>query len=157
MKAGALILLFTVWTLLQACSYQKKDNLIIVFDRVDNLNTKSAVKIHGIDVGEVSSLKLIDTGVMVSIKLSGKRQIPAGSTFSIINPMIGAAYIDIEPSKESVFLTANDTMSGKYGERGLLDNLMTDSVSRKKIQEALGKIAEGLRELAKSRNDSTGN
>ncbi|MEO6610832.1 MAG: MCE family protein [Chitinophagaceae bacterium] len=157
MKTGALILLFTLCTLLQACSSQKKENLIIVFDRVDNLNTKSEVKIHGIDVGEVSGLKLIDTGVLVKIRLSEKRQIPAGSTFSIINPMIGASYIDIEPSKEPTFLTVKDTVSGKYNERGLLDNLMTDSVNRKKIQEAVEKIAEGLKELAKSKKDSTGN
>jgi ABC-type transporter Mla subunit MlaD len=140
-----------------ACLGNKKNKLAIIFDRVDNLEIGSSQKIHGIDIGKVSNLKLIDTGVLVKISLSNKRVIPIGSKFSIINPMIGVTYIDIEPSTSNTFLTPKDTVTGKYGEKGLLDNLVSDSTTRKKMKEAYNKIAEGIKELIEAKKDSIRN
>ncbi|MGQ0738004.1 MAG: MlaD family protein [Bacteroidota bacterium] len=156
MKTPAIILSIALSLFFLACARHKKNKLTIVFDRVDNLQAGSPVKIQGIDIGKVLGLNLIDGGVLVKITLWDNKQIPAGSIFSIVNPMIGsAAYIDIEPSESAVFLSSEDTASGKYGERGLLDNLISDSAKRKKIEEALDKIAEGLKELVNARKDST--
>lgn len=132
MKKLFLISSLALGLLFSDCSGNRKNRLAILFDRVDNLGVGSEVKIHGITIGKVTHLSLIDNGVLVKIAFRDKREIPVGSKFSIINPMIGVAYIDIEPSMSNTFLTPEDTATGKYGEKGLLDNLISDSTTRKK-------------------------
>jgi ABC-type transporter Mla subunit MlaD len=118
----------------------KKEKRAIIFNRIDNLSKNAEVKMLGVPIGKVINCSLVDSGVLVEIKLNSKKEIPGGSTATIINPFIGPAYINIEPSKSNYFLTEKDTIIGLYEDVKILDKMLSDTITKRKIEEAFDKI-----------------
>lgn len=138
-----------------ACSYDNKSKVTVLFDRVDNIEKGSKVYLKGFPVGEVTHLELLGDSVLADIKLSDTIRIPLDSKF-IINPsLIGSAHITIEPSDKTTYLTNKDTASGFYLQKGLLDDMVSDSTRREKIQQSLDKIGQGIKELVEAARDTT--
>lgn len=150
-----LITAFFLQIFLISCIKKKNADLNVVFDRVDNIVVGSEVKMNGYTVGKVNGLKLLNNGVLVGIKLTEKIHISSGSEFFISSPLVGASSVNIKPSSTKSYLSNKDTVPGKFEEKGLLDSFISDSANRKKIQDALTKIAEGIKELLEARKDST--
>lgn len=138
-----------------SCSNKKRTDLNIIFDRVDNVVVGTELRMHGYTIGEVTSLKLLDRGVLVGVRVNQKIKIPIGSEFTITSSLIGASTINVEPSATDIFLTQKDTANGIYQTKGLLDDLVSDSLARNKMKQALNKINAGIKEFIEARRDST--
>jgi ABC-type transporter Mla subunit MlaD len=133
-----------------SCKKMQPD-FFILFDRTDNISKGSEVKMNGLVIGEVASLKLLDNGVVAGIRLHKKIKISSTSGFSILSPLLGNASISIDPRPSTQYLSTKDTVAGYYVQQKPLDHLFSDTVARKKIQTSLDKIAEGLKELIEAR------
>jgi ABC-type transporter Mla subunit MlaD len=154
-KTFLLLIICIVTVCFVGCSHNKKAKLAILFDRVDHLKEGSEVYYKGLPVGEVTYLDLFRDSVLVEIKFTSAVKIPANSKFIINSSLIGIANISIEPSAKTTFLTSMDTVTGSYREKGLLDNLVSDSAKRQKIQESIDKVGEEIKKLIEASRDTT--
>jgi ABC-type transporter Mla subunit MlaD len=137
-----------------ACSPNDKRKVTVLFNRVDNVKTGDNVYLKGLSIGEVTHLELFGDSVLVDIKLADTIKIPFNSKFIIQPSLIGSSNITIEPSDKTVFLTNKDTARGSYLQKGLLDNMVSDSTKREKIQQSLDKIGQGIKELVEASKDT---
>lgn len=140
-------------------SCRRDDNkLTIVFDNVEGLEKGGDVYYKGIKVGEVIRLDLFQNKVVTDIRLKDRIRIPVNSKF-IINPsVIGSAHITIEPSTQTAFLSSRDTVAGEYSKKQLLDDFVSDTARRRKVQQSFEKIGEGIKGLIEvSSMDTTKN
>jgi ABC-type transporter Mla subunit MlaD len=137
---------------LASCNQEDDSRIIILYDRVDELQIGSAATIQGVTVGKVSKLDLADSGVLVTVDLKGDQKIPVRSAFTINRPLIGPTSIVIEPSAESKYLAFPDTAFGSYTKALTLDEFLADSTRRKAVE----KILKGFQDLIESFKDSSG-
>lgn len=151
------ILYFFILLFLFCCTKNKKPDMLLIVDRVDNLNTNSEVKINGLVVGRVIGMKLLDNGILVSIHFAKPTNISVDSDFRIIAPLVGSAYVSITLGNEKTFLTNKDTARGIHDFTKPLDNLLSDSTTKKKINDFLDKIINGFDSLRLLRKDSAYN
>lgn len=138
-------------TLVVACR-QRGVILYVMVNRVDGLYKSSPVMYKGVKVGEVRRMKLLDDSVLVAIRLSQDLNIPQGSRFEIVNPLLGECSIDIEPSEQVVFLRPGDTARGSFEPGRLLENEWADSSRSSRNKQAMRQIIEGVLMLV----DTTG-
>ena len=137
--------------LIFSCGHQK-NRLTILFDRVDNTEVGSPVKVKGVTIGEVTRLKLVDEGVLVSIRFNKKRNIPKDSKFSIETPLIGLGTVIIEPGTQKEFLTSRDTVVGIYN---AAKAFALDSALQEKIKEDAKDLIKDLRDAFQTKKDSS--
>src|SRR5688572_18257469 len=131
------------------------NKLTVLFDNVEGLETGGEVYYKGIKVGEVTHLDLFKDKVVADIKLKDSIRIPIGSRF-IINPsVIGSAHITIDPSPQTAFLSSKDTVTGEYSKKQLLDDFVSDTARRRKVQESFEKIGEGIKGLIEASSKDT--
>lgn len=87
-------------------------NVTAAFDDIGQLKVRSAVKIGGVTVGEVSAIKLDPTTfkAVVSMRLKSRvHDIPNDSTASILTAgLLGDNYVAINPMYGSDFLKEGD-------------------------------------------------
>lgn len=140
--------------LLTTACFHKKEQLTILFDRVDGLTEKSPVINKGITIGQIKRLDLFENNVAVDISLNDNIKIPVQSTFTVKNSLIGGSYVSIEYANTNKFLTARDTAYGTYQNQALMDKIMSDTTKRKNIERSLEKIASGIGELIESTKDT---
>lgn len=90
-------------------------SLNLVFENVEGLEIGSKVKCNGVNVGEVSRLKLLQTGeVVVTIEVDSDVKIPTNSLFFIDDSgLIGYKTVKVKLSDSPNFYIANDTIVGK--------------------------------------------
>lgn len=141
-------------TMLPGCSQNKKPKVTILFDRVDNLEKGSKAYLKGVAVGEVSHLELFGDSVLVDIQLEENATIPAVSKFIIRPSMIGNSTIVIESSNNKLSLTNTDTVHGTFQQRKILDEIMSDSVTREKLQQLLDTIGKRMQNSNTSLRDT---
>jgi ABC-type transporter Mla subunit MlaD len=145
----------TILTFTLLGCHRDKNKMTILFDNVEGLEEKANVYYRGIIVGKVTSLELFEDKVAVDITLKDSIAIPVDSRF-IINPsVIGSAHITIEPSTQSTFLSQNDTVTGMYGKKQLLDDFFCDTARRRKAQESFEKIGDGIKGLIEASSKDT--
>ncbi|WP_424243987.1 phospholipid/cholesterol/gamma-HCH transport system substrate-binding protein [Elusimicrobium posterum] len=86
----------------------------VIFDDVTGLPKKSAVKINGVEVGKVRSIKMDGEAVLVEIGVKDGVQIYKDSSFKIIaSSILGTKYLKIDQgSKSSGVIEAGATMRG---------------------------------------------
>jgi len=137
-----------------ACKEQNNYDINVMFSRVDNVVIGSEVKLNGLDIGSVSKMKMIKDSILVRVTIDKKIKIPTGSLFQISSPFIGSAYVYVTPSTNKFFISNNDTISGVYEKTNLLDEITKDSITKKKVMDAVEKIKEGFDDLIKARKDS---
>jgi ABC-type transporter Mla subunit MlaD len=147
--------IITILTLALLGCHRKSNKLTVLFDNVEGLATGGEVYYKGIKVGEVTHLALFNDKVVADIKLTDSIRIPVGSKF-IINPsVIGSAHITIDPSPQILFLSSKDTVTGEYSKKQLLDDFVSDTARRKKVQESFEKIGEGIKGLIEASSKDT--
>ncbi|MDF2193468.1 MlaD family protein [Paraflavitalea sp. CAU 1676] len=129
--------------------------ITILFDKVDVLQVGAKVYCQGKPVGEVIDLDEVQHKIAVKIQLEEGARIPIGSTF-VLNPsLLGSADISIEPSSDPTYILSKDTVLGEFNQNALFDNLTTDTAKRKKINESIKKIKEGMKGIIEaSKNDT---
>lgn len=132
-----------------ACSPQK-NKLIMVFDNVSGITDKSEIKMNGVVVGSVYKMSLLDMGVLVKASIEKEVRIPINSKASVVMPFLGNSFIDIVPSDNKNYLSPQDTLRGVYFEEKILDKLTSDTTKKRKIQDALEKLKEGIDSIIKS-------
>jgi ABC-type transporter Mla subunit MlaD len=136
-------------------SCRNANRLTILFDNVEGLENGADVYYKGVKVGKVTRLDLFHNEVVTDIKLQDGIRIPVGSKF-IINPsVIGSARITIEPSMQTTFLSPKDTMTGEFNKKELLDDFVSDTARRRKVQESFEKIGEGIKGLIEASSRDT--
>ncbi len=134
--------------------FSKQNKYTISFDRVDGLEEGSNVLNRGLTIGKVTHFDLFGNRVLVDIVLNNKTSIPEQSIFWVKENLLGSSYIDIEYSDKMKFLSSKDTILGKYQKRAIMDNIISDTTKRKKIEKSLEKIASGIGELIETAKDS---
>lgn len=137
--------------------FSKQNKYTVSFDRVDGLQEGSNVLNKGFTIGKVTHIDLYGNRVLVNIKLNTNRLIPVQSKFLIWENLLGSSYIEIEYSNQTNFIASKDTVFGKYQKQAVMDNLISDTTKRKKVEESLKKIASGIGELIETAKDSTKN
>ena len=148
---------FFLGFILIGCGNNKKPDILLLADRVDNLTVNSEVKVNGLVVGQVINMQLLDNGVLVSLNFKKPTKISVDSDFKIISPLVGLAYVSITPGTEKALLTIRDTARGFQSSTKPLDKLLTDSTTKKKINEVLDKIINGFDSLHRLRKDTSNN
>jgi ABC-type transporter Mla subunit MlaD len=143
---------------LVACN-DGRQKYTILFNRVDNINKGSEVKIKGVVSGKVIRMKLLDDSVAVTVSMKKGTVISSATSATIFASPIGSPYISLEDvmpvSWASRVLIEGDTLRrGVYSERKLLDEFISDSVQSKRIIHSLDTIADVLQELIKAKNNS---
>jgi phospholipid/cholesterol/gamma-HCH transport system substrate-binding protein len=149
------ILFGLLLTIAFASCLSKQNKYTISFDRVDGLQEGSDVSNKGFAIGKVKHIELFGNRVLVDIKLNDKIKVPQQSIFLLKENLLGASFVDIEYSDKINYLSSKDTAIGEYQKKAIMDNLISDTIKRKKIEKSLEKIATGIGELIESNNDST--
>jgi len=119
--------------LLMGCGFTNSYNIFVTFDNVEGLNESSEVFANGLEVGEITDMKLVRGGVLVTIRIKDKYKISKNSGFEISNSGLLSKSIKITQGKENVFLNDGDTVKGlhSYNEKRMdltsekLDTLVT--------------------------------
>ncbi|MBL7778936.1 MAG: MCE family protein [Chitinophagales bacterium] len=107
-----LALLLTTWS----CNQKKTYELEVIFDNVNGLYENSTVKLSGLDVGKVKSLKINDEKPLVTVEINNDVKISNNAIFEIRNQdYLGTKFINIRPShRTSRPLENGDTITGYY-------------------------------------------
>ena len=136
---------------LSAC--RNADNLMVVkYKNIGNLAKGARVTLDGIPVGEVVDFNVVHDTVFTSLAIQKNVKLPVRSRFTIHQTLLGPASLVIEPSTQTKFLVASDTVFGESYKEPVLD-----SAKQKKVQAAFEKMGEGFAELVRAlEKDSTG-
>jgi len=98
--------------------------LRVHLDRADGISRRTDVKLAGVKIGSVSQLDL-DTRTYaadVKINIDNNIKIPTDSTLKVISaPILGDAYISIEPGKANTFLPRGGLILKSVGAIDLMD------------------------------------
>jgi ABC-type transporter Mla subunit MlaD len=135
--------------------FSNKDKYTISFDRVDGLQVGSTVLNRGLNIGKVTHIDLFGNRILVDIELNDRTKIPEQSIFLVRENLLGSSYVDIEYSDRIKLLNSKDTILGMYQKQAIMDNIISDTTKRKKIENSLEKIANGIGELIETTKDST--
>ena len=101
--------------------------LYAVFSNVGSLDKSNAVKINGLPVGTVYSIKQADkevNNILVEIHLKRDIDIPKNSVAFIDGSLLNASFITIEKGDQHVYLKDGDTVSTRL-DKGLLGSIQT--------------------------------
>jgi phospholipid/cholesterol/gamma-HCH transport system substrate-binding protein len=97
------------------------------FSRIDGINPGSEIRIGGIKVGEVKSLKLDPTSYMAIaiMNIDNKIKVPSDSTIQILSDgLLGGKFLNIEPGSDQELLTAGQEI--KYTQSSIsIENLIS--------------------------------
>ncbi len=126
--ALVLVLLF-VWRL---ASKEPSYLLNIRFNNIGTLQKGDAVIIQGVKSGEVKSISLSSSDIIVAIQLPKNILIPQESNFQLVNNgIMGEKAVQITRSLASIYYDANDTIQGQ----------IQQPISIGTIGEGIGKLA----------------
>jgi phospholipid/cholesterol/gamma-HCH transport system substrate-binding protein len=104
---------------------KKKDSLYAVFSKVEGLNSSDAVRINGLQVGNVSSLDERDanmTGIVVTMHITKNVNIPDNSFATIAPNPLGSSSVNITLGSSAKFVQDGDTLSSNPSS-GILESL----------------------------------
>lgn len=137
------ILLFVILISFFSCS--KTKSLVLKATNADGITNETKLKISGLEIGEISSVKLDENGaVTILANLESEIEIPVDSKFKIQNEgLIGGKIINISLGKSKQSLTDKSIV-----------NLMQDSEFF--LKDSIGEIIEHTinRAIGKEKNDS---
>lgn len=104
---------------------EKEREIYAVFTKVEALNTADPVRINGLQVGKILSLKESDpelTGIVVTIQITKDILIPKNSYATINSNPLGSTTVNIVKGNSSSYLAEGDTIT-TVGASGLFDDL----------------------------------
>ncbi len=141
-------------TLLMISCKSSRNEIVVIFDRVDQLEIGSGVYKGDLEIGKVVKMDLFRNKVLVKIDLKKEIAIPVGSTFIIMPSLWSVAQIKVNYSDNTAVIGKNDTSYGLQSKKLFLDNLIPDSSRQEKLRKSIDKINEGVDELFEAVNDS---
>jgi phospholipid/cholesterol/gamma-HCH transport system substrate-binding protein len=110
---GAIVLVVAVWFLVYSyqtgagASVGDGQRIVAKFTSADGVNEGAAVRISGIVVGKVASLKLDPVSYLaeVTLSLDASAKIPKDSSIAVKSEsLLGGRYLAIEPGADSTML-----------------------------------------------------
>lgn len=150
---GYFFIAILVGVFLVACK-GNKNNLYVIFDKVDGITEGSKVLVNGFEAGSVKSLDLVNRKIIAKLDLNPSLSVPAGSKIFIQSTVLGYAAVYIEMAESKVYLAKGDTITGIFEKAGILDNLVSDSATKTKILKSLDKIMEAADSIRLNFKDS---
>jgi phospholipid/cholesterol/gamma-HCH transport system substrate-binding protein len=94
--------------------FQHTTKIYAIFDNVDGLEVSNNVQINGLTIGSITDIsesdKDLSNGIIVTITMKKKVDIPRNSTASISSGFISSATIVIDKGNERQFLENGDTL-----------------------------------------------
>lgn len=88
----------------------------VLAPRASQVSQGSRVYVHGVDVGSVSGVRLVDQGVLLDLRVSGQVELPADSR-AVIKPsgFLGSQMVELEPGGAEELVASGDTIAGGTG------------------------------------------
>jgi phospholipid/cholesterol/gamma-HCH transport system substrate-binding protein len=122
----ALILLILGFNFLKGNNVlNKSKKLYAIFPDAGSLDKSNSVKIKGLPIGSVYNIDATDKnldGISITINWSKNINIPRNSYASIVAPLVGSSYINIDLGDSKDYLKDGDTLRTKTN-NGLLGDL----------------------------------
>jgi phospholipid/cholesterol/gamma-HCH transport system substrate-binding protein len=120
--------------------FKKRYKIYAVFSDLGSLSKSNEVKINGYVIGSVYELDAQDenvNGIVATINLTKKVNIPKDSKAYISAPLIGASYLIIEKGRSTSYLESGDTLTTR------IDNSILDDV-KAQFSPTLAKVRNSL-------------
>ena len=106
-------------------TFNRSKKIYAVFTELGSLEKSNEVKINGLPIGKVYTLAEKDadvTGIIVTINLSRKVNIPKNSIAYISSGLVGSSYIIIEKGDSKEFMKSGDTLQTRK-DNGILGDV----------------------------------
>lgn len=123
--------------------FAKPPVLYAVFSNVGSLDKSNQVKINGLPVGTVYSIKQADkevNNIIVEIHLTRDIEIPKNSVAFIDAGLLNSSFVNIEKGNQHIYLESGDTISTRL-DQGLLGSIQSQ------VAPTLAKIDQTLDSL----------
>jgi phospholipid/cholesterol/gamma-HCH transport system substrate-binding protein len=94
----------------------KSKKIYAVFSEVGSLEKSNDVKIRGNSIGKVYDKEFTDnnaSGILITINLTSAVNIPKNSIASIVSPIGGTPYVNVQLGDSNVYLKNGDTLETK--------------------------------------------
>jgi phospholipid/cholesterol/gamma-HCH transport system substrate-binding protein len=120
--------------------FTKSNKIYAVFSDLGSLSKSNEVKINGYVIGSVYELDAQDEnvdGIVATINLTKKVNIPKDSKAFISAPLIGASYLVIEKGESTDYLKSGDTLATR------IDNSILDDV-KAQMNPTMAKVRNSL-------------
>ena len=95
--------------------FEHSKNIYAVFNNVEGMEISNAVKINGLQIGSVSAINAADKdlkgGIIVTITLKSKVNIPKNSVGIINSGLISSSFVQIDKGDSPDLLNDGDTLS----------------------------------------------
>ncbi len=128
---------------------QKGYYIYVVVDDASGITKKSKVKLRGVTVGYVDSMKLLDNGVKLKLLIKDGVKIPKGSEVTVAQDnVLGGKYLKIIPGDSVAYLKPNEVID-KYLPSASMEDVMSN------INKAVDDVRVLLAKLNKTMNDET--
>jgi phospholipid/cholesterol/gamma-HCH transport system substrate-binding protein len=128
MAAVAIVMLILGFNFLKGKNlFKQRNKLYAVFSNVENLSTADAVRINGLQIGNVTEIEEINpelNGVLVTIGLTRNIEIPDDSYLVIKPNPLATTTLNIIKGKSSTILKSGDTLRTEVS-IGLMDEVKT--------------------------------
>ena len=115
----------------------KRYTLYATFDNIEGINVYSKIKVGGVEVGEVSNVKINDRyKIVLSLKINEDCKIPVDSMIKITTSgIIGSKYLKIDMGGEDEFLSAGDYFEFTQSTMDLEDMITKFFLNKAKTDE----------------------
>ena len=123
--------------------------LYAVVNDASGLARKSRVKMRGVKIGIIKSMKLTQKGVMLTLLINKKVKIPKGSLVTVAQDnVLGGKYLQIIPSNKNVYYKPKEIIS-KYLKTASMADVMNN------INSAVNDIKILINKLNKTLDENT--
>ena len=155
-KVGLFVLIALASILFLTFEIKSFDNLkkngypiYAVINDASGLSHKSRVKLRGVKIGIIDSMKLEPNGVKLKLLINKKVKIPLGSMLSVAQDnVLGGKYLQIIPSNSKEYYTANSVIK-KYLPSSSVGDVMTN------INQAVNKVKILIDKLNNTLDENT--
>ena len=132
---GLISILFLTFEIKSFDSFKEKGYpLYAIINDASGLSYKSRVKLRGVKIGIIESMKLQKNGVRLKLLINKNVKIPVGSMLSVAQDnVLGGKYLQIIPSNSNEYYTANAVIK-KYLPSSSMADVMTN------INQAVNKV-----------------
>ncbi|WP_457561886.1 MlaD family protein [Caminibacter pacificus] len=128
---------------------QKGYPVYAIVNDASGITKKSKVKLRGVSIGYVDSMKLLDNGVKLKLLIRKGVKIPVGSEIAVAQDnVLGGKYLKIIPSNNTAYLQPKGVIK-KYVPSASMEDVLTN------INKAVGDVRELLAKLNSTINQQT--
>ena len=130
-----LLIALLLWLSKSGLPFGSFYRLEVKFDSAGGLFDQAKVLMRGFRIGSVKGVRFEPDGIIVTVSIDRKYQIPVGSTFAIVlYNFIGERAVDIVPSRSEEYLKPGERIRGESRDM-MADTQALFSELRKKLAE----------------------